>query len=108
MVKKEVIEKIRRFVYLLENREEIKVEKVILYGSSLSGKSRPDSDIDVAIISPHFGKDKLEEGAKLFEIAMEIDSKIEPIPISTKAWQEDTWIPLIFEVKSKGKEIEIV
>ena len=108
MVKKEIIEKIRRFVYLLENREEIKIEKVILYGSSVRGKSRPDSDIDVAIVSPQFGKDRLEEGAKLFEIAMEVDSKIEPVPISTKAWQEDTWIPLIFEVKSKGKGIKIV
>jgi len=106
MVKKEIIEKVKEFVFLLENREKIKIDKVILYGSCLRGGIRADSDIDVAIISSQFGKDRIEEGAKLFEIAGEVDPKIEPIPISTKAWREDTWIPLIFEVKSKGIEIK--
>ena len=106
MVKKEVIKKIREFAYLLENREKMKIDKVILYGSCLTGNTREDSDIDVAVISSQFGKDRMEEGAKLFEIAGEIDPKIEPIPISTKSWREDTWIPLIYEVKSKGMEIK--
>jgi len=106
MVKKEVIKKIREFAYLLENREKMKIDKVILYGSCLTGNIREDSDIDVAVISSQFGKDRMEEGAKLFEIAGEIDPKIEPIPISTKSWREDTWIPLIYEVKSKGMEIK--
>ena len=106
MVKKEIIEKVKEFVFLLENREKIKIDKVILYGSCLRGGIRADSDIDVAIISSQFGKDRIEEGAKLFEIAGEVDPKIEAILMSTKAWREDTWIPLIFEVKSKGIEIK--
>jgi len=106
MVKKEIIEKVKEFVFLLENREKIKIDKVILYGSCLRGGIRADSDIDVAIISSQFGKDRIEDGAKLFEIAGEVDPKIEAILMSTKAWREDTWIPLIFEVKSKGIEIK--
>jgi len=106
MVKKEVIEKIKKFADLLKNREKIKVDKIILYGSCLKGKTRKDSDIDVAVVSSQFGKDRMEEGANLFEIAGEVDPRIEPIPISAKSWREDTWIPLIYEVKNKGVEIK--
>ena len=42
---------------------------MILYGSYAKGKAHPDSDIDVAVVSKHFGKDKVEEGIMLFELA---------------------------------------
>ncbi|TVL99854.1 MAG: hypothetical protein CV087_16550 [Candidatus Brocadia sp. WS118] len=47
----------------------IKVEKAILYGSYVSGKEHTCSDIDIAVISPDFGKDRFEEGKLLMQIA---------------------------------------
>ncbi len=106
MVEKEIIEKIYKFVKELRRRK-IRIAKVILYGSRVSGKAHDYSDIDVAIISPDFGKDRYREGAKLFEIASEIDTRIEPVPISLDAYENDTWIPLIYEIREKGLDLKV-
>ena len=106
MVEKEIIEKIYKFVKELRRRK-IRIAKVILYGSRVSGKAHDYSDIDVAIISPDFGKDRYREGAKLFEIASEIDTSIEPVPISLNAYENDTWIPLIYEIREKGLDLKV-
>jgi len=107
MVEKEIIEKISKFVKELRRRK-IRVAKVVLYGSRVSGKAHEYSDIDVAIVSPDFGKDRYREGAKLFEIASEIDARIEPVPLSLKAYKNDTWVPLIYEIREKGLDLKVV
>ncbi len=96
---------LREFQKALEE-EGIRVTKIVLYGSQISGEFHPDSDIDVAVVSPDFGKDRFEEGAKLFQIACRIVPRIEPVPISLDAYDKDTWIPLIYEIKEKGLELE--
>lgn len=104
MVEGEIAEKIKEFVKELKRRR-IKVTKVILYGSRILGKAHKYSDIDVAIVSPDFGKDRYEEGARLFEIAHKIDPLIEPVPISIESYENDTWIPLIYEIRENGIEL---
>lgn len=81
------------------------MEKIILYGSHASGYARPDSDIDVAVVSPDFGKDRFEEGVQLRYIAGDIDLNIEPIPLSPESYENDTWVPIIWEIRDKGIEI---
>ncbi|MGR3293026.1 MAG: nucleotidyltransferase domain-containing protein [Candidatus Scalindua sp.] len=105
MVEKEVIKKIEEFVKALK-RDNINVAKVILYGSRASGKAHEYSDIDVAIVSPDFGKDRFEEGVRLFKIACEIDSLIEPVPLSLESYEKDTWVPLIYEIRVNGIELD--
>ncbi|MFB5065620.1 MAG: nucleotidyltransferase domain-containing protein [Firmicutes bacterium] len=61
-------------------RNHIKLEKVILYGSFAKGKSHIDSDIDVAVVSPDFTGDRLEDQLKLMRFRRQIDLRIEPIP----------------------------
>jgi len=61
MVERKVIEKIEQFAKELR-RQGINFEKIILYGSRVSGKYHEYSDIDVAIVSQDFGKDRYEEG----------------------------------------------
>jgi len=106
MAKREAVKSIRKFIKALE-QEGIVVDRVILYGSYARGKTRPDSDIDVAVISKNFGKDRIEEGMTLFRIAGKIDPRLEPIPISPESYQNDTWVPLIYEIKEKGIEFEL-
>jgi len=57
-VASDVTKSIREFIDLLERG--IKVEAVILYGSHAAGRAAPDSDIDIAVVSPDF------EGMGLF------------------------------------------
>ena len=106
MAKPKAVKSIKRFIKAL-TQEGITVDRVVLYGSYARGKTRPDSDIDVAVISKDFGKDRVEEGMTLFRIAGRIDPRLEPIPISSDSYANDTWVPLIYEIKEKGIELEL-
>ena len=99
--------KIREASPQIFKKEGISIEHVILYGSYAKGKARPDSDIDVAIVSNNFGRDRVEEGMTLFKIAGNIDSRLEPVPISSYSYENDTWVPLIYEVREKGIELKV-
>jgi len=105
MVAREIIEALRKFRAALE-AEGIRVDKIILYGSQAAGKFRAESDIDVAVVSRDFGKDRFEEGVKLFQIAAQVDTRIEPVPVSPQSLEHDTWVPLIYEIREKGMEIQ--
>jgi len=106
MAKSEVIKIVKRFVRALK-QQGISIQHVILYGSYAADKAHPDSDIDVAIVSKNFGRDRVEEGMSLLKIAGKIDSRLEPVPISSEAYENDTWIPLIYEVREKGVELKV-
>lgn len=105
MVEKAIRETINAFVEELKRRK-IKVSKVILFGSRATGRAHEYSDIDVAIVSPDFEKDRFRGGANLFEIACAIDPRIEPIPISLSSYENDTWIPIIYEIRKNGIELQ--
>ena len=106
MVDPEIRNIILRYVNVLKTRG-IRVEKAVLYGSYASGNFRSGSDLDLAIISPDFGKDRFEEGKKLLQIAWRVDPRIEPVPISSDSYENDIWIPLIYEIRQKGVEVQL-
>lgn len=106
MAKSQAIKIIKRFVKILK-KNGISIDRVILYGSYARNKIRPGSDIDVAIVSKDFGKDRVEEGMTLFKIAGEIDTRLEPVPISTNAYENDTWVPLIYEIRENGIVLKV-
>jgi uncharacterized protein len=72
---------IDRYARLLKQKG-IKVSKIILFGSYAKGTAKPDSDIDLAVISSQFGQDNLKEMMLLRKLALEIDSHIEPLPFT--------------------------
>jgi uncharacterized protein len=106
LVDQEIRNVIVKFVDLLAAKG-IRVKKAILYGSHASGRANSDSDLDVAIISPDFGKDRYEERKTLLQAAWRVDPRIEPIPLSLKSYEHDTWIPLIHEIRQKGVELDL-
>lgn len=106
MGKGQAIRVIKEFVKALK-REGITIDRVVLYGSYAKGNVRPDSDIDVAVISKDFGKDRVEEGMILFRIAGKIDPRLEPVPFSKTMYENDAWIPLIYEIRERGEELKI-
>jgi predicted nucleotidyltransferase len=106
MVKKSTLDIVKKFSLVLKKKG-VNVEKIIIYGSSLQKQQRIDSDIDVAVVSRDFGKDLTEEGMFLFRIAGDIDSRIEPVPISLDSYNNGMWLPLIYEIRKKGIELKI-
>jgi|SRR3989338_4172991 len=63
-------------------RNGVFVSQAKVYGSYSKGIATEDSDIDVCVVSPSFGKDYIAEMVKLRKIALKIDSRIEPVPIT--------------------------
>ena len=106
MVDREIRNLILQFVNVLTTKG-IHVEKAILYGSHASGNIHSGSDLDIAIVSPDFGKDRYEERKMLLQIAWRVDPRIEPIPIASESYENDTWIPLVYEIREKGIELQI-
>lgn len=82
-VKKEV----NNFVNLLQ-REQIKITQVILFGSFAKGKPKNYSDIDLAVVSPDFGKDTHKEMVLLAHLSGKMK-----------------YHPLIGEIKKYGKVV---
>jgi predicted nucleotidyltransferase len=105
VVEKKVEQIIHRFVDVLVKKN-IKIDQVILYGSYASGRMKIYSDIDIAIISPDFGKDKFEESKLLLQTAWRIDPRLQPVPISSESFNQKNWVPLIHQIKASGIEVK--
>ena len=71
--------------------------KVMMFGSYSKGYANPDSDIDVAVIVPTYGKRKLEMSQGLWTDTREVSFLIEPVLIA-----EDRPSPLYEDVIKTG------
>lgn len=78
-----------------------------MFGSYAAGRAHEDSDIDVAIIGPEFGRDRIEEMVMLKEIAEEIDYDLSPRPYSVEQFEKASKGEFLYdEVVKKGKVID--
>ena len=92
---------IQRFLNAV--RQEQRIAAAFLYGSQVKGTASEWSDIDVAIISPDFSADLLQEQLKLMRLAAQIDDRIEPRPY--RPIDFDAGEPLVSEIKRTGIKI---
>ena len=76
---------IARYVAALQKH--IRVGKVILFGSYACGNPRRESDIDLAVISPDFNKDPLEELYLLSQARAAASWDIEALPYSLQQYE---------------------
>ena len=104
MVTQEIQQIISKFVSEI-TLHGVHVEKALLYGSVATGKQTSDSDLDIAIISSDFGKDRFGEGKMLMQLAWRIDPRLHPVPVSADSYSNDLWIPLIHEIRTQGIEV---
>ena len=94
---------INKYIALLRKKG-VDVSKVILFGSYAKGTARPESDIDIAVISSQFGKNNLKEMMFLRRIALKIDSHIEPLPFSPQD-MDDRYSAITQEIIKYGIKI---
>lgn len=70
---------IKRYIQELE-KNQIHISEAIIFGSHARRTAKPDSDIDVALISSVFTGDRFEDRRKIIPMRRKIDNRIEPIP----------------------------
>lgn len=82
----------------------VKVDRLILYGSYSDGKSREDSDFDIAVISEDFENMSLLEKIELFSTAaVAIDSRIELKGFSKRDFLHPENSLFLKMIKNRGK-----
>ena len=82
-------------------RSKIDSEAIImLFGSYAKNSANDRSDIDIAVVSGLFGDDITNDFAKLYVIAYEVNTEIEPHPFSFERWKDTT--PFIREIMETG------
>lgn len=86
---------------LLEKK--IHPDVIILFGSYAKGNVNKNSDIDIAVVSKKFGKNRHKEGVLLNMLAHEIDSRLEVIPVSLKEYMKKfTTSPILDQIHKTG------
>jgi len=99
---KNIIQKIKEYISLVKKHYD--VEKVYLFGSYAKGEMTMDSDIDLAIVSSSFGKNRFDDNVALGKLTWGIDTRIEPIGFTPEEFQARF---LAQEIKMKGIEIPV-
>ena len=81
----------------------VTVDGIILFGSHAKNLAHIESDIDLAILSRQFGKDRISEGALVNIHAHRAHLKAEAIPISVSEWFSREFVsPVLHEIKKNG------
>jgi uncharacterized protein len=80
------------------------IESAYLFGSYAKGKTTEDSDIDLAVIFKTLDDSKrFDIQVQLMLFAAQIDSRIEPHPISHDDFNSGN--PFVVEIRKTGKEV---
>jgi predicted nucleotidyltransferase len=98
-----VLEEIEKYIDVLKINN-IKPEKIILFGSLAKNKYQPYSDIDLAIVSFQFKKDVIEAMMTLSKLTIGVADRIEPIALTPEDLNRK-YHSLIGEIKKYGKVI---
>ncbi len=84
-------------------KKNIQVDCIVLFGSQARNTARPDSDIDMAVISSSFGKDRHQEQILLGVISSKVNPALELLPLSLEQYLEiDTISPIVHEIQKDG------
>ena len=97
----EIKAKVQQYIEILKKK--YRILHVYIYGSFAKGNAHKWSDIDVAIISPDFSDDTLDDRLELMKLGASIDDRIEPYPFSMKRFNSTD--PLVNEICENGIQI---
>lgn len=108
MVKRQIIDKklqnkIFGFDRLLR-RSGINPEQIIVYGSYAKGSAKDYSDVDICVVSPRFDKNPEYYFQKIWHLAGQLDSSLEPIPFTPQELN-NKYSTLATEIKKYGVRV---
>jgi len=88
------------------DRAGILVFQAYLFGSYARGNATQHSDIDVCVVSNSFGNDYIQEMVDLRKISLQVDSRIEPIPLHPRD-MNDPLSSLVSEIQKNSVTITL-
>ena len=111
MLAKEKIRAAVELIYDFLKSRNIKVEKVIVFGSYATGNYTKDSDVDIAIISRDFEEKDIFQRADMLKglnwsLVEKFMLPFDIVAISLKEWQESS--SLIVEFAREGKALSLI
>lgn len=81
----------------------IHFDGAILFGSRAKGTHGPDSDIDLAIVSSSYGKDRFAESSLLNRLANRVIPMCDAHPVGLHEYLNPKSIsPILYEIKKYG------
>ncbi len=92
-----------RFKSLLLSRG-YPVRRLVLYGSVAKGTAKPDSDIDIAVITDPFALSRIEEGGDILLASKDIDARIETVTLHPEDFNRP-FFTLGMELERTGVEV---
>ncbi|MEO5328292.1 MAG: nucleotidyltransferase domain-containing protein [Magnetococcus sp. THC-1_WYH] len=105
MVDRAVVEAVHQYMRVLD-AEGIPVAFSVLYGSFARGEEHEWSDIDLMVVSPLFDNaEHWSDTERLWTATVYTDSRIEPIGVGVRQWEEDDRLPIIEIARREGQII---
>jgi predicted nucleotidyltransferase len=84
----------------------IRLQRVILFGSHARGEADPWSDVDLAVISPHFARMTHEEIMDLLvEVALTVDPRVEIRPYTPQDLKQARPTNFLGHILATGKVV---
>ncbi|KKQ02973.1 MAG: hypothetical protein US18_C0038G0002 [Parcubacteria group bacterium GW2011_GWB1_36_5] len=104
---KKISKKVRNIVkeYVSELKNDIDIDRVIVFGSQVNGKASSASDIDVAIVSDFFDSNKYNYSYLFQKLWKVKNSNIDPVGYSPRDYRAKTPSPLLSEIRQNGLEL---
>ncbi|MDI7269100.1 MAG: nucleotidyltransferase domain-containing protein [Myxococcota bacterium] len=84
----------------------VPARRAVIFGSHARGTARPDSDIDVLVVSPVFDVDRFGAESVLWRLTRKVDSRIEPVPVGEAEYAGEARSPLVYEARRTGFVVE--
>ena len=107
MVDESIIRVVRRYLQVLVEQD-IPAPQAVVFGSQATGRAHAWSDIDLLVISPKYDSQRTREDINLlWRIAARTDSRIEPIPVGERQYQEDDSSAIIEIARRAGQRVSL-
>ncbi len=107
MVDKTIIEVVRLYLDRVQSAG-ICTKRGFIFGSYARGSAHEDSDIDLIVLAPEFdGKRDRRLTDILWELRAVTDSRVEPIGVGERQWEEDDETPIIEIARNEGVEVRL-
>ena len=89
MVDESIVNAVKRYLEVVA-AEGVPVSYGVVFGSHVTGRADVWSDIDLLVVSPKYDLPRKREDVNvLWRIAARTDSRIEPIPVGERQYEED-------------------
>lgn len=107
MVSKSVVRVVKKYLRAVSDQG-IPVTTGVVFGSYAKGKPHEWSDIDLLVVSARFDKNRNRRNIDvLWHVTAEVDSRIEPIAVGEKQYQEDNNSWIIAVARREGQIIPL-